>query len=151
MDNNDNNAIILRLWRSATTAALASLDEDGTPYVSLVTIACLKNGSASLLLSDLARHTKNVKRTHHSSLLITDDLEPGVDPLTSSRITVTGTIEPAQGNQIDHCRTGFLAAHPASSQYIDFADFSLYQFQGKQIHLVGGFGRIVTTSADILT
>ena len=83
-------------------AALGTLEDNGSPHVSFVILAPQKDGTAILLLSDLARHTTNIKRDKRVSLLVVANqvLEDGSkagfgeDPLAEERITVHGAIEP---------------------------------------------------------
>jgi putative heme iron utilization protein len=141
-----------------SVATLGSLEEDGTPHVSFVTLVSQKNGTAVLLLSDLARHTANIGRDKRASLLVLagnnnnaeKSVGSGNDPLAEARITAHGTIEHYSTNQYEIGKALFVKHHPASIQYIDFQDFKLYCFLPSKIFMVGGFGRIETLSADIL-
>lgn len=141
-----------------SVAALGSLEEDGVPHVSFVTFAPQKDGTALLLLSDLARHTANIKRDARVSLLVMakqalnagSDIGSDKDPLAEERITVHGAIEPYPDKRLESGRELYIKHHPAATQYIDFQDFKLYLFKPSKLFLVGGFGRIETFSADIL-
>ncbi len=140
-------------------AALGSHEEDGMPHVSFVTLAPQERGTAILLLSDLARHTANIKRNKRVSVLVmanqngtlAKSMSSAEDPLAEERITVHGTINLCPIHQFEDSKSSFIKRHPASAQYIDFQDFNLYQFSPSKIFLVGGFGRIETLSADILS
>lgn len=139
-------------------AALGSLEEGGMPHVSYVTLVPQGDGTAILLLSDLARHTTNIKRDAHVSLLVMANqaLEggsvngSGEDPLAEERITAHGAIEPYPDKLLEDGKVLYVKHHPASAQYINFQDFNLYLFKPLKIFLVGGFGRIETFSADIV-
>ena len=51
-----------QIMRSVRTGALATLEpETGEPFASLVTVAPAGDGAPLMLLSDLARHTRNLK------------------------------------------------------------------------------------------
>lgn len=140
-------------------AALGTLEEDGLAHVSFVTLVPKENGTAILLLSDLARHTANIRRNARVSLLVMADhtrtfgsnTGSGEDPLADERITVHGIIESYPITQLEDGKSLYIKHHPASAQYINFQDFNLYLFKPSKIFLVGGFGRIDTFSADILT
>jgi putative heme iron utilization protein len=47
-------------------------------------------------------------------------------------------------------RARFLARHPKSSLYVDFADFSFFRVTMEAAHLNGGFGRAANLSAEQL-
>ena len=153
----DNNSIVVQLWKNMETASLGTLEPNGFPHVSLITIAPQDNGSALLLLSDLARHTENIKRDSRASLLVQaapdgkGEVSTNVDPLASERITIHGNIEVLPVDQQKNGKFDFIKRHPAAEQYINFADFNLYEFCASEIYLVGGFGRIESFPAKILT
>ena len=100
----------------------AQVDDGGWPYGSLVMTACDYEGRPIMLLSDLAEHSKNLKQDARISLLFdaTDGLE---DPLAGARVTVMGR---AVLTKTLTDRARYLARHPASAVYADFADFKFY-------------------------
>lgn len=114
-------------------------DGSGTPYGSLVLLACAPDGSPLMLLSDLADHTRNLKADPHASLLI-DGTAGRDDPLTGARVSLLGEITPAE--DAPALRERFLRRHPSARRYAGFADFTLYRFRLARAHLVAGFGRI---------
>jgi putative heme iron utilization protein len=126
-----------RLIRSGAHGALGTLME-GTPYVSLVALACDFDASPLLLLSDLAQHTRNLLANARVSLLF-EATAGYADPLAGPRLTVIGRAE-----RCDEPRAiaRFTARHPSSAQYAEFGDFNLYRVVVEQGHLVAGFGRI---------
>jgi hypothetical protein len=135
--------------RLAATASLGTLDAGGNPFVSLVTVATTPAGEPILLLSDLAAHTRNLKRDPHASLLLVAPGGEDGDPLAGARLTLTGTLA-RHGDAM--LRRRFLARHDEAAGYAGFADFGFYRFTMKSGHLVAGFGRIVELApADILT
>jgi putative heme iron utilization protein len=138
--------------RLAATASLGTLDGNGGPFVSFVTVATTAAGEPVLLLSDLALHTKNLKRDPHASLLLvapSDEAGEGGDPLAGARLTLTGTIARDDDPAL---RRRFLARHEEAAGYAGFADFGVYRLALAAGHLVAGFGRIVALApADILT
>lgn len=129
--------IARRLMRAQDRASLAT-SREGWPYVSLVLAALDHDASPLLLLSDLAEHTKNVKREPRASLLF--DGTAGLDdPLTGPRVTVLGMLSPADDPRL---LARFTARHPSAAAYAGFADFRLYRLAAERAHLVAGFGRI---------
>ena len=103
------------LVAGAATATLATLCvEDGAPFASLVTVAPGTGNGPVLLLSTLARHTRNIAADARASLLFAESgTGPGAgDPLMAARITVVGKVvaDPAPG-----LREAFLARHPEAA------------------------------------
>src|SRR5689334_22539679 len=82
---------IRRLMRRCQRVALGTLDRSGEPYVSLAMVALDQHGTPLLHLSDLADHTRNLKRDDRVSLLFDGTLQVAV-PLAGERVTVQGRI-----------------------------------------------------------
>jgi len=136
-----------RVLRLAATGALATLDQTGGPFASLVTVATTPAGEPILLLSQLAVHTQNLARAPRASLLLVAPGGEGGDPLAGARLTLTGTV----GRDNDPLmRRRFLARHEEAAGYADFADFAFFRFTVSGGHLVAGFGRIVDLKPDDL-
>jgi heme iron utilization protein len=134
-----------RLIRRLDRASLASAQE-GWPYASLVLTASDQDASPLLLLSDLAEHSKNIRRDSRVSLLV-DGTAGYADPLTGPRITVLGrAVEATEPRLLSR----FTARHPSAAAYAAFADFRLYRVDVARAHLVAGFGRIDWIAADDL-
>jgi putative heme iron utilization protein len=135
------------ILRTALKGALATLDDEtGHPYASLVLTATEPDGSPILLLSQLARHTRNLARDPRASLLL--DATDGLgDPLAGGRLTLVGEVRPSASTTV---RARFLARHPAAQGYAGFADFAFYELKFANAHFIGGFGRIVDLPADDL-
>jgi heme oxygenase (biliverdin-IX-beta and delta-forming) len=134
-----------RLVRSLDRATLAT-SQDGWPYASLVLAAADQDASPLLLLSDLAEHSKNLKRDSRASLLF-DGTAGRDDPLTGPRVTVLGEMKPVADPRL---MARFTARHPSAAGYAGFADFHLYRLAIARAHLVAGFGRIHAIGADAL-
>ena len=127
------------LLRSVRSGALATLDPDGTPFASLVTIATAADGTPLMLLSRLSAHTRNLLADPRCSLLFS----PGGkgDPLAHPRLTVAGAA--AQTGE-PRARERFLARHPKAKLYADFPDFGFFRLDPRAGHLNGGFAKAVT-------
>lgn len=135
------------LVRAAATAALSTIDrETGHPFASLVATAADLDGTPLLLLSGLARHTRNLAADSRASLLFTA-CPSGEDPLTAPRLTVTGRIRTTVRK---NARRRYLARHPEAEGYAGFSDFAFYELEMTSAHLVAGFGRIATIPVDRL-
>ncbi|MBB3773222.1 hypothetical protein FHS55_003853 [Angulomicrobium tetraedrale] len=136
-----------RLIRQARIAALATLDADGAPYVSLVQVSTLPDGAPLLLLSGLARHTHNLARDTRVCLLV-DERRLG-DELQGARASLKGTIARLDDEAaIATARRRFLARHAEAAGFAGFADFAFYRIAPDSAHLVAGFGRIADVERD---
>ena len=131
-------ATVRRLIREARFATLASLDQGGGPYASLVAVATDPEGRPTLLISKLARHTQNIARDARVSLLVSD--AGAADPLNAARASLVGRIVPTHDPLV---RPRYLGRHPAAAGYVDFPDFRFFHIEVDHAHLVEGFGRII--------
>ncbi|MEM9224544.1 MAG: pyridoxamine 5'-phosphate oxidase family protein [Pseudomonadota bacterium] len=129
------------LVHEAREAALGSLGADGQPHVSHVAVATFCDGSPVLLISDLAVHTKNLRRDNRASLLFVAPFEAG-DTNARARVTLDGTI--AEASDRDLAKARFLRRQPDAADYADFGDFRFMRLNPEAIHLVAGFGRITS-------
>ena len=140
-----------RLLRSVRAGALATLDPDGHPFASLVSVATQPDGSPLLLLSRLAAHTRHIEADPRCSLMLAQGGKG--DPLAHPRLSLLARaerIEPEDARTA--ARTRFLARQPKASLYIDFPDFALWRLDLSSAHLNGGFARAARFErADLLT
>jgi heme iron utilization protein len=134
------------LLRGIRSGALATLDPDGTPFASLVTIATDADGTPLMLLSRLSAHTRNLLANPRCSLLFAQTGKG--DPLAHPRLTVVGRA--TQTGEV-RARERFLARHPKAKLYADFPDFGFFALDPEAGHLNGGFAKAATlTRAQLL-
>lgn len=127
------------LMRAVVKGSLATLDRDsGAPYVSMINFAADHDGSPLLLLSDLARHTANLRADARASLLL-DQTDPQGDPATGTRLTLMGRMARTDDPAV---RQGYLARLPSAALYADFGDFAFWRLAIDSGHFIGGFGSI---------
>lgn len=122
------------------TATLCTIGQDpaGYPYGSFVMFA-LDDASPVVLISDLAEHTKNLRRDPKSSLLVAEGGH--VDPLANGRVTLLGQWEELEDGASD-ARAAYLATHPGAAYYADFEDFHVWRMRVEAIRYIGGYGRM---------
>lgn len=146
-----------RLVTASGKAALATLDAaNGHPYVSLVTVGLDEAGRPLMLLSQLARQTKNLDADARASLLFEPVFNPAIaaasDPLAGARVTLIGRVHAIASDDpgLTSARERFLARHPDAAMYAGFSDFRFFRLELATAHFIGGFGRIVEVSAPAL-
>lgn len=127
-------------------AALAVTDADGTPAISRIAFgvspANLPSAAPLTLISNLAPHFAALQANPACALLLG---EPGAkgDPLTHPRLMLKAAArfiahdDPTRPALRDH----WLATHPKSKLYIDFADFAFVRFTLTSALLNAGFGK----------
>ncbi|MGH1574448.1 HugZ family protein [Methylobacterium sp. P31] len=133
------------LLRSIRSGALATLDSEGTPFASLVTIATDVDGTPLMLLSRLSAHTRNLLASPRCSLLFAQNGKG--DPLAHPRLTVVGR---AVQTTETRARERFLARHPKARLYADFPDFGFFALDPEAGRLNGGFAKAATLTRDQL-
>jgi putative heme iron utilization protein len=135
------------LMRRALKASVATLDPGtGYPYASLIIVANDASGAPSLLISNLARHTRNLVNDNRASILVDGTGATG-DPLQGARVTLFGLAEKTDDPSV---RRRFLARHPEAEFYASFPDFSVWRLKVEGAHYIDGFGRIVDLKPENL-
>jgi len=133
-------------------ASMSTLTRDGHPYGSIVPLSTLPGGEPLVCISDIAEHTRNLRRDPRASLLVaaTDSSGAGdSDPLALARVTLVGALVPDRPTAEE--RAAHLETHPHAADYVDFDDFSWWRFATSQVRYIGGFGVMGWTSADEFT
>jgi putative heme iron utilization protein len=129
--------------RTGTLASVA-LEPAGYPYASFVTFA-LDGGEPVFLISRIAEHTRNLAADARASLLVHESGK--ADPLANGRATLVGRVQRLGADSVG-ARTAFLAAHPQSAYYVDYADFDFWVLRVEAIRYIGGYGRMSWVGAD---
>ena len=111
---------IRRLMRRCRRVSLATLDATGAPYASLAMVALDHDAAPLLYLSDLADHTRNLKRDERVSLLFDGTLTSSV-PLAGERATIQGRIARADEPRL---LARYVALNPDAAAYAGFRDFN---------------------------
>jgi len=125
---------------ASTQGVLSTIDrEDGTPYGSIVELLPLDDGDFVFFVSNMASHTKNLKKDPRCSLLVADGFGRGY-ALSLSRATFLGGA--ARAEDPSQYRDDYLKLHPEASVYIDFPDFHFYKLHVERVRYIGGFGRM---------
>ncbi len=119
-----------------------SADPPGYPFGSVVSFGLTDDGDPLFFVSLMAEHTQNALRDPRASLLVTEPVPEGADPLASGRVTLLGLLAPIDDDGRDVARARYLEANPAASYYIDFGDFTFLRLTVDHIRYVGGYGRM---------
>jgi heme iron utilization protein len=125
-----------RLLRTARGGCLATVS-NGQPFASLVTPACMPDGSLLMLLSRLSEHTRHLLADPHCSIMVIGTPE-SANPQTTPRVTVTGLAEVVDDSAL---KARYLAVHPYAALYAGFGDFATWRIVPAAALLVAGFGR----------
>ena len=132
---------------STNSGTLATISSAGDPWASFVTYGLL-NGAPVLCVSSLAEHGRNLSADQRASIsIVSPTSDP--DPQAWARVTLAGVAERPVGVELDAARDAHLAAVPGATNYIDFADFTLWLLRVGRVRWYGGYGQMdVVTGAD---
>lgn len=138
----ENREAASKLIQEGREAVLATL-EDGKPFTSAVNYLFETGegfGKLILLMSDLARHTKNAKITTHVSLLIAEHSESPV--YERKRVSVQGLLNPlTDSDKILDFKSRYLSLFPKAQIFFTLADFHFFEIRISEVYFIGGFGR----------
>jgi len=124
-----------------------SLDVAGYPFGSIAPYVVDYQGEPSILISDIAQHTRNIKQNNKVSLTVFDPQAD--DPQAGSRLTWIGDAESIDPSETD-IRDRYLRYFPSAESYFETHDFSFYQIRLGRARFIGGFGQIFWIDADAM-
>lgn len=146
-DDKSPEQIVRRLIRSRVKATLATLlgsSSCAEPYASLTLNACDHQARPLIFISNLAVHTKNIRKNPVSSLMFEEN-DGLTDPLSGPRASVQGVWEEIEDPEV---KQRFFRRHEHARRYENAHDFFLFRMNVERAHLVAGFGRIHWINAE---
>ena len=141
--DDEARALARALLTAARHAALAWTDpETGTPGISRIAFGLSPDGGAITLISSLASHFAALQAHPVAAVMLGEPGGKG-DPLTHPRLMLRVEARFVDRAAPDHAdlRACWLADHPKSTLYIDFADFALVRLVPQTALLNAGFAR----------
>ena len=135
------------LVSTMTVGYLATVNEDGDPWCSLVVYGPTAEGNPVLLVSTLAEHGRNLLADPRASLAISDPSAPG-DPLDRPRITLAGRAVRPEGDAAEAALDAHVAAVPGARLYAGWEDFAVWVLEVERVRWVGGFAQMDTVGHD---
>lgn len=122
---------------------------EGTPFGSYVDYILDNNGWPVLLLSEQSLHTVNVKSNPSLSLFCQLPRSHATQSAAAlSRVTILGTIQPVEPEELSAIKMAFTIAHSYAIQIADSPKFSFYKIRPDKIYFSGGFG-VMATWVDV--
>ena len=124
-----------------------SVDVAGYPFGSIAPYVLSYEGEPTMLISDIAQHTRNIKHNNKVSLTVFDQCAD--DPQASSRLTWIGDAELLEPTDTEiHQR--YLRHFPSAESYFETHDFSFYRIRLQRARFIGGFGQIYWVEPDAM-
>lgn len=149
--NDAERARTLAGGRVTATLATIAREPAGTPFASVAPFGMDADGRPVLCISEMAEHTQNLRVDPRCSLLISETVDDGADPLAAGRVTLLGTAAVVGDDERDAAKAVHLAGNPHASYYVDFGDFHLWRITVESIRFVGGYGRMSWVGPDAWT
>jgi heme iron utilization protein len=136
-----------KVVRACRKTAIATLDKQGSPYISLITLALDHDLSPILIISAMSAHTRNIQADPRVSLLF-DGTHEYPNPQSGPRVSMQGTALKIEDKaEEERLRARFMARNPGAVGYASFGDFSLWRIAASRAQFVGGFGRALWIDA----
>lgn len=143
-----DQAITARLLlnhQSVGVLSTHSIDVEGYPFGSIAPYALNYDSEPTILISDLAQHTHNIKRNNKVSLTVFDQCVD--EPQSNARLTWIGDAEMIDSGETE-IRERYLRYFPSAESYFKTHDFSFYRVRLKRARFIGGFGQIFWIEPD---
>jgi putative heme iron utilization protein len=98
-------------------------------------------GKILVLMSDLARHTKNTRLHAQASLTV---LEKGEAPVyEKKRVAAQGALEEmTDKSRFERVKRFYLQRYPDSQIFFNLPDFHFFEMKVEELYYIGGFGKI---------
>jgi putative heme iron utilization protein len=131
------------LLQSRRVAALGTLNDDGSPFVSMVPYAIAPTLPCLVIhVSGLAAHARNLMARPNASLMVMQAELPGEPVHALPRVTLD-----VRANELDPdsqdwqaCRAAYLARFPEAEPMTQLGDFRFLALEVKGARQVAGFG-----------
>lgn len=141
------------LLQTQRVAALATLNADGFPFVSMVPFV-VEPVSAQLVIhvSSLAAHTRNVQTAPRVSLLVMQAEVVGEPVHALARVTLEGaaTVLERESALWQLARDAYLARFPDAQPMTELGDFMFVGIAVEGARQVAGFGAARSLDADAM-
>jgi heme iron utilization protein len=141
--DSESEHILARLLRTTRLAALGTI-HNGEPNLAMMAVAVEDDFSAFYIhVSRLGKHTGDMEKDPHVSLLLAQADDGRADPQTLARLSLQGKAEPLPRNASDYPRVKnlYLKRFPESEKLFSFGDFNLWKITPTGGRFVAGFGK----------
>jgi putative heme iron utilization protein len=141
--DSDSELTLARLLRTTRIAALGTI-RNGETNLAMMAVAVEEDFSAFYIhISKLGKHTGDMEKDPHVSLLLAEADDDRADPQTLARLSLNGTAEPLPRDSSDYPRVKelYLKRFPESEKLFSFGDFNMWKIIPKSGRFVAGFGK----------
>lgn len=134
---------LTHLLRETRIAALGTIHH-GEPNLAMVAVAVESDFSAFYIhVSTLGKHTGDMEKDPHVSLLLSEADDGRADPQTLARVSINGMAEiiPRTDPHYPQIKHTYLTRFPEAEHLFSLGDFNLWRIIPKGGRFVAGFAR----------
>ena len=150
--DNDSKALLVELIENSNIASLGTCNNN-QPFVSMVAFSTNDNFSEFyILISQLAKHSKNIAVNNKISLMICQPETESENPQTLARFSITGTARLIEKNTEEYisAKNNYLTKNTSAVMYFSLGDFQLYKLEIDKGRFVAGFAKTFNLSKESL-
>jgi putative heme iron utilization protein len=105
-----------------------------------------------ILISQLAKHSKNITDNKNISLMICQPETEADNPQTLSRVSFTGIAQLIEKNTEEYlsANNSYLIKNTTAEMYFGLGDFQLYKLEIDKARFVAGFAKTFNLSKESL-
>ncbi|MCL9780932.1 pyridoxamine 5'-phosphate oxidase family protein [Vibrio sp. S4M6] len=111
------------------------------PFGSVTPFISSYEGKPIVYISDIAQHTKNIKRNNKVSLTFFGNPASTDDQNQNARVTIMGDAHPLDQEASQAIRQRFLQQYPQYQDYPIDHGFHFWQIEPQMIRYIGGFAK----------
>ena len=141
--DDDSKKVLVNLLTKGNIASLGTANNN-QPFVSMVSFSVTEDfGEFYILISQLAKHSKNILENNKVSLMICQPETEASNPQTLARVSMMGTAQLIdQGMEdYDSAKNNYLAKNTFAEMYFSLGDFQLYKIDIDKVRYVAGFAK----------
>lgn len=150
--DNDSKKILIHLIESSKIASLGT-SSNNQPFISMVAYSVNEKFSEFyILISQLAKHSKNITDNKKISLMICQPETEADNPQTLARVSVTGIAQLIERNSEEYnsAKNSYLIKNTNAEMYFRLGDFQLYKLRINKAKFVAGFAKTFNLSKESL-
>jgi len=143
---------LARILRHTRIAVLGTI-HNGEPNLAMVAVAIASDFSVFYIhISKLGKHTGDMEKDPHVSLLLVEADDHRPDPQTLARVSIHGTAEllPRTDSQYAQVKHAYLQRFPEAEQLFSLGDFNLWRINPKGGRFVAGFAQAFNLVPEML-
>jgi putative heme iron utilization protein len=150
--DNDSKKILIHLIEYSKIASLGT-SSNNQPFISMVAYSVNEKFSEFyILISQLAKHSKNITDNKKISLMICQPETEADNPQTLARVSVTGIAQLIERNSEEYnsAKNSYLIKNTNAEMYFRLGDFQLYKLRINKARFVAGFAKTFNLSKESL-